>query len=223
MAKKQNKNAKNKAKNKAKSTQNKNQKIAPKQSIPETKLKDKRTLTKNEVLFFRVGVTVVAIGLVVAAIVMIVNYYMGREEVGPYDEYQHFVTEELVAMTQKINDTTYGDLDYFVGKSKYDEFRVVLNDNDVFYFYFYDGNNINEEIQAEIESLENISDLPLIFVDLSDVLNAELLTNASLSHLNLDAEADDMLLIYDMQPESVDGFFELETDVDDIILALQNI
>jgi hypothetical protein len=223
MAKKQNKNAKNKAKNKVKSTQNKNQKIAPKQSIPETKLKDKRTLTKNEVLFFRVGVTVVAIGLVVAAIVMIVNYYMGREEVGPYDEYQHFVTEELVAMTQKINDTTYGDLDYFVGKSKYDEFRVVLNDNDVFYFYFYDGNNINEEIQAEIESLENISDLPLIFVDLSDVLNAELLTNASLSHLNLDAEADDMLLIYDMQPESVDGFFELETDVDDIILALQNI
>ena len=223
MAKKQNKNAKNKAKNKAKSTQNKNQKIAPKQSIPETKLKDKRTLTKNEVLFFRVGVTVVAIGLVVAAIVMIVNYYMGREEVGPYDDYQHFVTEELVAMTQKINDTTYGDLDYFVGKSKYDDFRVVLNDNDVFYFYFYDGNNINEEIQAEIESLENISDLPLIFVDLSDVLNAELLTNASLSHLNLDAEADDMLLIYDMQPESVDGFFELETDVDDIILALQNI
>ncbi|AUD64212.1 hypothetical protein BK011_00325 [Tenericutes bacterium MZ-XQ] len=223
MAKKQNKNAKNKAKNKAKSTQNKNQKIAPKQSIPETKLKDKRTLTKNEVLFFRVGVTVVAIGLVVAAIVMIVNYYMGREEVGPYDDYQHFATEELVAMTQKINDTTYGDLDYFVGKSKYDEFRVVLNDNDVFYFYFYDGNNINEEIQAEIESLENISDLPLIFVDLSDVLNAELLTNASLSHLNLDAEADDMLLIYDMQPESVDGFFELETDVDDIILALQNI
>jgi hypothetical protein len=223
MAKKQNKNAKNKAKNKTKSTQNKNQKIAPKQSIPETKLKDKRTLTKNEILFFRVGVTVVAIGLVVAAIIMIVNYYMGREDVGPYDEYQHFTTEEIVAMTQKINDTTYGDLDYFVGKSDYDEFRVVLNDNEVFYFYFYDGSNINEEIQTEIESLENISDLPLIFVDLSDALNAELLTNASLSHLNLDAEADDILLIYDMQPESVDGFFELETDVDDIILALQNI
>jgi hypothetical protein len=31
-----------------------------------------------------------------------------------------------------------------------------------------------------------------------------------------------MLLIYDMQPESVDGFFELETDVNDIIVALQN-
>jgi|GEM_PF-636776 len=219
MAKKQNK----KSKNKAKSTQNKNQKIAPKQSIPETKLKDKRNLSKNEILFFRVGVTIVAIGLVVAAIVMIVNYYMEKEDVGPYDEYQHFITEELVAMTQKINDTTYGDLDYFVGKSDYDEFRVILNDNDVFYFYFYDGNNINEEIQTTIEGLENISDLPLIFVDLSEPYNTELLTNTSLTHLNLDAEADDMLLIYDMQPDSVDGFFELETDVDDIILALQNI
>jgi len=219
MAKKQNK----KSTNKAKSTQNKNQKIAPKQSIPETKLKDKRNLSKNEILFFRVGVTIVAIGLVVAAIVMIVNYYMEKEDVGPYDEYQHFITEELVAMTQKINDTTYGDLDYFVGKSDYDEFRVILNDNDVFYFYFYDGNNINEEIQTTIEGLENISDLPLIFVDLSEPYNTELLTNTSLTHLNLDAEADDMLLIYDMQPDSVDGFFELETDVDDIILALQNI
>jgi hypothetical protein len=219
VAKKQNK----KSKNKAKSTQNKNQKIAPKQSIPETKLKDKRSLSKNEILFFRVGVTIVALGLVVAAIVMIVNYYMGQEEVGPYDDYQHFITEEIVAMTQKINDTTYGDLDYFVGKSDYDEFRVILNDNDVFYFYFYDGNNINEEIQTTIEGLENISELPLIFVDLSEPYNTELLTNTSLTHLNLDAEADDMLLIYDMQPDSVDGFFELETDVDDIILALQNI
>jgi hypothetical protein len=218
MAKKQNK----KSKNKAKSTQNKNQKIAPKQSIPETKLKDKRKLTKNEVLFFRVGVTVVAIGLVVAAIVMIVNYYMGQEDVGPYDDYQHFITEELVAMTQKVNDTTYGDLDYFVGKSDYDDFRTILNENDVFYFYFYDGNNINEDIQSEIESLENISELPLIFVDLSEPYNTELLTDTSLAHLNLDAEADDMLLIYDMQPESVDGFFELETDVNDIIVALQN-
>ena len=219
MAKKQNK----KSKNKAKSTQNKNQKIAPKQSIPETKLKDKRNLTKNEIAFFRIGITIVGIGLVVAAIIMIVNYYMEKEDVGPYDEYQHFITEELVAMTQKINDTTYGDLDYFLGKSDYDTFRVILDENDVFYFYFYDSNNINEEIQAEIESLENISELPLIFVDLSEPYNTELLTNASLSHLNLDANADDMLLIYDMQPESVDGFFELETDVDDIILALQNI
>jgi hypothetical protein len=219
MAKKQNK----KSKNKAKSTQNKNQKIAPKQSIPETKLKDKRNLTKNEIAFFRIGITIVGIGLVVAAIIMIVNYYMEKEDVGPYDEYQHFITEELVAMTQKINDTTYGDLDYFVGKSDYDEFRVILDENDVFYFYFYDSNHINEDIQAEIESLENISELPLVFVDLSEPYNTELLTNTSLSHLNLDANADDMLLIYDMQPESVDGFFELETDVDDIILALQNI
>jgi hypothetical protein len=59
-------------------------------------------------------------------------------------------------------------------------------------------------------------------VDLSEPYNTELLTDTSLAHLNLDAEADDMLLIYDMQPESVDGFFELETDVNDIIVALQN-
>lgn len=186
-------------------------------------INEKRTLTKNEILFFRIGVSVVAIGLVVAAIVMIVNYYMNDNEVNPYEDYLHFETAELVAMTQKINETTYGDLDYFVGKSKYEDFRVILNDHEVFYFYFYHSNDIEDSIKTEIETIDNIDQSPLIFINLSDPGNLALFEDAKLSHLSLDANADEMLLIYDMQPDTTDEFFEVITDVEDIISELGNL
>src|SRR5690554_6073957 len=181
---------------------NKNQKSKQTKNNVVNKKNQKRELTKNEIMFFRIGVSVIAIGLVVAAIVMIVNYYMGNEEVNPYEDYLHFQTEELVAMTQKIDNTTYGNPDYFLGKSEFDDFRVILN---------------------EIEALADIEQLPLIFINLEHTANAALFEEANLSHLGLDAEADDMLLIYDMQPSSTDGFFQLETNVDDIMTELGNL
>lgn len=202
---------------------NKNQKSKQTKNNVVNKKNQKRELTKNEIMFFRIGVSVIAIGLVVAAIVMIVNYYMRNEEVNPYEDYLHFQTEELVAMTQKIDNTTYGNPDYFLGKSEFDDFRVILNENEVFYFYFYHGSAINEDIQAEIEALADIEQLPLIFINLEHTANAALFEEANLSHLGLDAEADDMLLIYDMQPSSTDGFFQLETNVEDIITELGNL
>jgi hypothetical protein len=223
MAKKQTKNA-NKSQKAKQVNQAKNQ--TKKQTSKQTtkQLNEKRTLTKKEILFFRIGVSVIAIGLVVAAIVMIVNNYMNNEDENPYVDYQNFVTEELVAMTKKNADNTYGDLpDYFLGKPEYEDFRVVLNDNEVFYFYFYNSNDIDESIQTEIESLENISDLPLIFIDLSSPDNLNLIEDTNLLHLGLDADASDMLLIYDMQPDAADEFFEVITDVEDIILELGNL
>ncbi len=211
MAKKQTKNA------------NKSQKPKQEKNNVVNQKNQKRELTKNEIVFFRIGVSVIALGLVVAAIVMIVNYYMNDVEVSPYEDYQHFDTEELVAMTKKIDNTTYGTHEYFLGKSEFEDFRVILNDNELFYFYFYDGSNINEDIRTEIETLEQIEQLPLIFIDLNSPWNIELFENADLNHLNLDSNADNMLLIYDMQPETSDEFFKLETDVDDIIAELGNL
>ncbi len=211
MAKKQTKNA------------NKGQKSKQVKNTGTNKKNQKRELTKNEIMFFRVGVSVIAIGLVVAAIVIIINSYMNGNEKNPYEDYLHFETEELVAMTQRIDNTTYGDLDYFIGKSQFDDFRVILNQYNVFYFYFYSSKNINEEIQETIEGLEDIENLPLIFINLDDPWNVELLENANLTHLNLNTSADDMLLIYDMQPASTDEFFRVETDIDDIVQELGNI
>lgn len=202
---------------------NKNQKPKQTKNNVVNKKNQKRELTKNEIMFFRIGVSVIAIGLVVAAIVMIVQSYLGNNEVNPYEDYLHFETEQLVAMTQKIDNTTYGDPDYFIGKSAYDDFRVILNNHEVFYFYFYNSSAINEDIQAEIEALTNIDELPLIFIDLEDSGNATLFEDANLSHLSLNQEADHMLLIYDMQPASTDEFFQLETNIDDIIAELGNI
>jgi len=154
---------------------------------------------------------------------MIVNNYMTQEDVDPYADYNQLQTEELVAITKYVNDTTYGDLDYFIGKSQYEDLRVILNQYDVFYFYFYHSSTLNEEIQAEIDKLEDVLDSPLLFIDLDASENIILLEDTNLAHLNLSADDNDMLLVYDMQPESIDDFFMLYTDGTDIIEQLGNL
>ena len=227
MAKKQNKNAKNKkkqnknTKNKKKTNHNTTQKTNPKKSKTASLTEASKEPSKNEILFFKIGVSVIAIGLVVVAIVMIVSNFMNKEEINPYIDYNHFKTEELAAMTKYIDETTYGDLDYFTGKTEYEDIRVILNQNDIFYFYFYHSNQINEEIKTEIDKLEGVENLPLIFINLDAIDNLNLFEDENLTHLNLDAELDDMLLIYDMQPDSIDEFFELQTNVSDIIATLE--
>ncbi|MCD4827698.1 MAG: hypothetical protein K8Q99_07965 [Acholeplasmataceae bacterium] len=215
MAKKQNKNAKKRQKAKQTAPQPKKPTVSP--------IKGKREPSKGEIKFFRIGVAIIALGLVVAAIVIIVNNYMTQEEVNPYEDYNHLQTEELAAITKYVNNTTYGDLDYFTGKSQYADLRVILNQYDVFYFYFYHSSDINEDIKAEIDAMEDIVDSALLFIDLDAYENITLLEDANLTHLSLSADANDMLLIYDVQPESIDDFFTLETEAADIIDQLGNL
>lgn len=219
MTKKQNKNTKTKQK----TNQVTNQKPKPKGNTAVNVTKASKAPSKNELVFFRVGVSVIAIGLIVAVIVMIVNNYMSKEDVNPYEDYNHLETEELVAITKYVNSTTYGDLDFFVGKSKYDDLRVILNKYDVFYFYFYHSESINKDILAAIEKLENVEKLPLLFIDLDDIGNIALFEETDLTHLNLVATADNMLLTYNMSPANVDEFFKLETSVSNIVTELGKI
>jgi hypothetical protein len=223
MAKKQNKNAKNRKKANAKINTQEKPKANQNKKTTTVPVKTKREPSKSEVKFFRIGIAVIAIGLVITAIVLIVNNYMTQEDVDPYADYNHLQTEELVAITKYVNDTTYGDLDYFIGKTQYEDLRVILNQYDVFYFYFYHSNDVNEEIQAEIDNLSNVVDSPLLFVDLDASENIILFEDTNLTHLNLEADQNDMLLVYDMQPDSIEDFFMLYTDVQDIIEQLGNL
>jgi hypothetical protein len=222
MAKKQNKNAKNRKKVNSKTNVQAKPKANETKKTATAALNTKREPSKSELKFFRFGVAVIALGLVVAAIVIIVNNYMTQEEVDPYEDYNHLQTEELVAITKYVDDTTYGDLDYFIGKTQYEDLRVILNEYDVFYFYFYHSNDINEDIQAEIEKLEDLVNSQLLFIDLDASENIILLDDANLAHLNL-TDDNDMLLVYDMQPESIEDFFMLYTDVEDIVDELGNL
>lgn len=219
MAKKQNIKAKNRqhAKQKAKQTvtQTKKPTVNP--------VKGKREPSKSEIKFFRIGVAVIAIGLVVAAIVMIVNNYMTQEDVNPYEEFNHLQTEELVEVTKYVDETTYGNLDYFTGKTEYEDLNAILIQYDVLYFYFYHSLDINEDIKVQIDSMDNLVDSALIFIDLDASENASLLEDTNLTHLNLSVDANDMLLIYDAYPESIEDFFSLETEASDIIDQLGNL
>lgn len=223
MAKKQNKNAKNRKKANTKTNTQAKPKANETKKTTAVPVKSKREPSKSEIKFFRIGIAVIAIGLVVAAIVMIVNNYMTQEDVDPYADFNQLQTEELVAITKYVNDTTYGDLDYFIGKTQYEDLRVILDQYDVFYFYFYHSSELNAEIQAEIDKLEDVVDSPLLFVDLDASENIILFEDTNLTHLNLDADQNDMLLVYDVQPESIEDFFMLYTDVADIIEQLGNL
>jgi hypothetical protein len=220
MAKKQNKNAKNRKNVNSKTNVQAKPKANQTKKTATSALNTKREPSKSEVKFFRIGLFVIAVGLVVAVIAIIVNNYMTQEEVDPYEEYNHLQTEELAAITKYVDETLYGDLDYFIGKTQYEDLRVILNQYDVFYFYFYHSSNLNEEIKAEIDKLEDVADSALLFIDLDASENIILLEDTSLAHLNL-TDDNDMLLVYDMFPE--EDYFMLYTDVEDIIDQLGNL
>ena len=220
MAKKKN----NQAKKNQKQNSNIKSKVVQNKKVAANPVKATREPSKNEIMFFRIGIAVVALGLVVAAIVMIVSSFMNKEDVNPYEDYNHLTTEEFVAMTKYVNDTTYGDLDYFQGKTEYEDLRVILDQNVVFHFYFYRSSVINEDIQVEIDKLENIIDSSLLFIDLDGFGNSTLLEDENLAHLNLPTDVDNMLLVYNMQPDDISEFFNLETKVSDIIdILIENL
>lgn len=225
MAKKQNKNAMNKKKvnpnTKPKVKQNVKPKVTQNKTTAASLVKANKGPSKNEILFFKIGIFVISIGLVVAAIVMIVSFFMNKEEENPYIDYNHFQTDELVEMTKHVTDTIYGELDYFYsGKEQYKDFRVILEQNTVFYFYFYNSTKINEDIQTEIDKLNDVEKLPLLFIDLSKPGNMTMFENEQLAHLKLVKDIDNMLLTYDMEPDSADERFKLDTKVSDIIATI---
>lgn len=178
----------------------------------------KREPSRNEIMFFRLGISAIALTLVVLAAVLLVRYFTTEAEVGPYEEYLHIGQTELQIITQDNNDGTFGDFPFFAGKEGYEDLRSFLNEHDVIYIYFYSSNEMNEEIKAEIMNLENIENLPILFIDLDSAENETIFENTALSHLNIDSEATDMLLVFDLFPES--EFFVLHTRVDDIIAEL---
>ncbi|MFA5474073.1 MAG: hypothetical protein WC225_00900 [Acholeplasmataceae bacterium] len=220
MAKKVNKKKKTKPQAKEPITQP----TPKKTSQPVTqKKKEKQPMTKNEALFFKVGIVVVVLAIIAAVIIMIVNTYLHQAPENPFEDYLHFDTTELVEMMKETDDPTiFGDQDYFYGKTQYEQFRTLLNSNTVFYFYFYRSDQINEDLKTLFESMENINDRPIIFIKTDAIRNLALFEDAGLMHLGLPKEEVNILLTFNTEPETLDGFFQIETDVAEMITILEN-
>ncbi|MCF7931362.1 MAG: hypothetical protein K9L02_07630 [Acholeplasmataceae bacterium] len=205
---KSNTNTKNKAPQKSVVVQKTGMKASP-----------KKEPSKNEIMFFRIGMWAIALTIVVVSIVLLVQHFMTEEEVVPFDDYLHVTVSDLKYITQQDIYGVYGDFSYFDGKDQYEDLRAVLNSNDFVYVYFYRSSDLNLDIKAAIEALVGLEDMAFLFVDLDLADSAGLFTTAEIAHLNLDETKDNMFLIFDINAQS----FQLETRVSDILIEINKL
>jgi hypothetical protein len=199
-------------KSKTVSTQN------PKSKAELAKTNPKREPSKNEVMFFRIGMSVIALTLVVLAIVLVIQYFVKQdEETGPFDDYISINTNDLLVITQEDEYGVFGDFSYFDGKEVYDDLRTVLYSNDFIYVYFYRSSDINEELETAILAIQGLEDMAFLFVDLDT--ETTLFETPGLDHLNLDDTRDNMFLIFDLNAQE----FQLEVRVSDILIEINKL
>jgi hypothetical protein len=199
-------------------------------------LEEQKGPSKNEVLFFRIGMIVITAVILGLVVLFLINHFTSDDEVS-YEDHIHITHTSLTAMVEDNGDNTYGDFTYFNGIDSFEDLRSLINNNDVIYFYFYYSSNINEDIEDAINNQSAVGGIPtqtllddnedeafaaFLFIDLDSASNGELMADTGLSMLELDADADEMLVTFDIY--NPDGeFFSMEDDADDIIEIINQI
>lgn len=202
-------------KNQVKDVKNSSQ---PKSKAELAKTNTKREPTKNEILFFRAGMSVIALTLITVAIIFTIQYFMNKEdEPGVFDDYISITAEDLKNLTgYDANSGVYGDFTYFAGKDEYEDLFDLINQNTKIYIYFYSSSNLNDEIVDLIKETD-LEGKAFFLVDLDS--EASKLTAADYSHLNLDLERTNLLVTFDVELQE----FETEIRVVDIVREIGRI
>lgn len=185
--------------------------VADKQNKELAKTNPKREPSKNEILFFRIGMSVIALTLITVAIIFTIEYFMNDEEVpGVYDDYISITASDLKYLTYDDGSGVYGDFSYFQGKTGYEDLLQLINDNNEIYVYFYRGSDIDEDIKDLILS-KDLSDKAFFLIDLDEAEDG--LTGTDFAHLDLDLTRDNLFLTFDVEAQT----FSLEVRVVDIL------
>ena len=202
-------------KNQVKDVKNSSQ---PKSKAELAKTNTKREPNKNEILFFRAGMSVIALTLITVAIIFTIQYFMNKEdEPGVFDDYISITAEDLKNLTgYDANSGVYGDFTYFAGKDEYEDLFDLINQNTKIYIYFYSSSNLNDEIVDLIKETD-LEGKAFFLVDLDS--EASKLQAADYSHLNLDLERTNLLVTFDVELQE----FETEIRVVDIVREIGRI
>ncbi|MBN2268396.1 MAG: hypothetical protein V3569_02390 [Acholeplasmataceae bacterium] len=173
---------------------------------PVAKKIEKKEPSKQEIMFFRIGIIVITLTIAVAAIIMLVTYFMDKEaEQKPFiDEFQ-ITEDDLVHLM--INDPSFGyvvDQDYFTKYDNYSEWRTLINENDEIYIYFYKSSEVNLETETIINET-NLEGRAFFFLDL-DVFTT-IYENSNLEHLNLLENEPEMLVIFNTNDQGFETLY----------------
>ncbi|PKK98906.1 MAG: hypothetical protein CVV57_05330 [Tenericutes bacterium HGW-Tenericutes-2] len=204
-----------KEQNKKTAVNNKNNTAKSKAELAKTN--PKREATKNEILFFRLGMSIIALTLITVAIIFTIRYFMNNdEEVVVYEDLIHITTNDLKYLTYDDGSGVYGDFAYFNGLADKEDLAEVINTNNLIYVYFYRSSKINEEIQTIIEGLD-LEGKAFLLLDLDKNTNVFDLTEKG--DFTLDNTRDNMLLIFNVEAQT----FQLEIRVVDIVREINKL
>jgi len=182
-----------------------------------------REPSKQEIMFFRIGISIIALLVVTVSIVFAIRYFMDQnEEEGPTNQFQHVTAVDLenIFMIDELDTTPYINQDYFRNKDGYEEIFQKLLNNTVYYLFFYRSSQIEDtEYLEALEKITNLDDLPFFFIDLDR--NPGVRTNQKLAHLGLSETHNFQLVIFDMENLNDDeSHFTVEIRERDILSAL---
>ncbi|MBU1143306.1 MAG: hypothetical protein KKH92_06645 [Firmicutes bacterium] len=181
------------------------------------KTNPKREASKNEILFFRLGISIIALTLITVAIIFTIRYFMNEdEEEVIYEDLIHITTDDLKYLTYDDGSGVYGDFAHFNGLTDKEDIANVINTNNLIYVYFYRSSAINEEIQALIEALD-LDGKAFLLLDLDK--NADVFELAEKGDFTLDNTRDNMFLIFNVEEQT----FQLELRVVDIVREINKL
>ena len=174
---------------------------------PVVKKNEKKEPSKQEIMFFRIGIIVITLTIAVAAIVMLVTYFMDKEtEEPPFTDQLQITEDDLVHLM--INDPTFGyvvDRDYFTKYDNYSEWLTMINSNDEIFIYFYKSSEVNLDTETIINDIDFEGEA-FFFLDL-DVFTT-IYENENLEHLNLLVDEPEMLVIFNTVDQGFETIYE---------------
>lgn len=165
----------------------------------------KREPSKNEILFYRLGLSIVVLTIITVAIIFTIQFFMNEnEEVGPFDDYQHLTGSDLQNLTFDDGFGSYGDFTYFSDLEDYEDMYEKIMSNAYIYVYFYRGSELNTEVEELIKTLD-LEDKAFFFIDL-DLYGEAIFANQTIEHLSLESERTHMLLTFDVDGDDPQTF-----------------
>jgi hypothetical protein len=186
------------------------------------KTNPKREPSKNEILFFRIGLMVIALTIITVTIIFIIQYFMDKEEEkGIFDDYTHITASDLRYLTYNHGDSTYGMFDFFMGKEQYEDLYQAITDNNYIYVYFYRASDLNDSIVEQIKAMD-LEGKAFFLINLDTADGQSVFTNGELSHLNLDQSRQQMLLTFDVDGANPQTF-RLDSVANQIRITLNTI
>ncbi len=195
-------------------------KVNPKSKLELAKTDPKKEPSKNEILFFRIGLIVIALTVIIGAVIVLINYYMDKaENEYPFDDYVHLTAENLEIFVKEDEFGNFGQRDYYLGNDAYEDINDKILANDIMYVYFYRKSDLKQEVVDEILALEDLETLTFFFIDMDEQTN--LFQLSGLGYLNLNQDAQQMLLTFDYNPSVSDvDPFTLWSDTNNILIDL---